>query len=73
MFNINLILILGNLDERKAIRDRRDRDEQRLAKRIEERNNKKQLPPPEWHDRDLFPECGYDPFSDKRYTYSINN
>lgn len=58
---------LGNLDERKAIRDRRVRDEQRLAKRIEERNNKKQLPAPEWHNKDLFPECGYDPFADKRY------
>lgn len=54
------------MDERKANRDRRARDEQRLAKRIEERNNKKQLPLPEWHNRDLFPECGYDPFSDKR-------
>jgi len=62
-----LILNAGNLDERKAIRDRRIRDEQRLAKRIEERSCKKQSLPPEWHNRDLFPECGYDPFSDKRY------
>lgn len=58
---------IGNLDERKAIRDRRARDELRLAKRIEERNSKKQIPPPEWHDKNVFPECGYDPFSDKRY------
>jgi len=56
------------LDERKALRDRRTRDEQKLAKRIEERNNTKQIPPPEWHNRDLFPECGYDPFADKRYS-----
>lgn len=55
------------MDERKAIRDRRARDEQRLAKRIEDRNYKKQLPPPIWHDKNIFPECGYDPFSDKRY------
>jgi len=53
------------LDERKAIRDRHDRDEQKHAKRIEERNNKKQTPPPEWPNRDLFSECGYDPFADK--------
>jgi len=59
----------GNLDEKKAKRDRRARDEQRLAKRIEERNSKKQLPLPEWHNRSLFPECGYDPFADKRYLY----
>lgn len=25
------------------------------------------MPPPEWHNRDLFPDCGYDPFADKRY------
>lgn len=59
------------MDERKTNRDRRARDEQRLAKRIEERNFKKQLPPPEWHNRNLFPECGYDPFSDKRYLHSL--
>lgn len=59
------------MDERKTNRDQRARDEQRLAKRIEERNVKKQLPPPEWHNRNLFPECGYDPFSDKRYFYSL--
>lgn len=55
------------MDERKAKRDRRARDEQRLAKRFEERNYKKQLPPPEWNNREIFPECGYDPFADKRY------
>jgi len=60
-----LFIFKSNLDERKAIRDRRIRDEQRLAKRIEERSYKKQSLPPEWHNRDLFPECGYDPFSDK--------
>lgn len=60
-----LFIFKSNLDERKAIRDRRARDEQKLAKRIEERNNKKQIPPPEWHNRNLFPECGYDPFADK--------
>jgi len=60
-----LFIFKSNLDERKAVRDRRARDEQRLAKRIEERNLKKQIPPPEWHNRDLFPECGYDPFADK--------
>lgn len=59
------------MDEKKAIRDRRARDEQRLAKRIEERNSKKELPLPEWHNRSLFPECGYDPFSDKRYLIFI--
>lgn len=65
----NVILNSGNLDERKAKRDRRARDEQRLAKRFEEKNNKKKPPPPEWHNRNLFPECGYDPFADKRYCY----
>ncbi|XP_025416269.1 RING finger protein 10, partial [Sipha flava] len=60
-----LFIFKTNLDERKAIRDRRVRDEQRLAKRIEERNNKKQLPPPEWHNKNVFPDCGYDPFADK--------
>ncbi|KAL5241094.1 hypothetical protein ACI65C_008504 [Semiaphis heraclei] len=60
-----LFIFKSNLDEKKAIRDRRARDEQRLAKRIEERNSKKQMPPPEWHNRSLFPECGYDPFADK--------
>ncbi|VVC33085.1 Hypothetical protein CINCED_3A022956 [Cinara cedri] len=64
-----LFIFKSNLDERKAKRDRRARDEQRLAKRIEEKNNlgnkKMQSPPPEWHNRNLFPECGYDPFADK--------
>lgn len=64
---IKLLFNLANLDEKKAIRDRRARDEQRIAKRIEERNSKKQLPLPKWHDRSLFPDCGYDPFADKRY------
>ncbi|XP_050437545.1 RING finger protein 10 [Adelges cooleyi] len=58
-------LFKSNLDERTAIRDRRAREEQRLAKRIEERNQKKQIAPPEWQNRDIFPQCGYDPFADE--------
>ncbi|XP_050536694.1 RING finger protein 10 [Daktulosphaira vitifoliae] len=58
-------LFKSNLDDRKIKRDRRAYEEQRLTKRIEERNQKKQIPPPEWKNWHIFPQCGYDPFSDE--------